>query len=67
MILGSKIALQKAKDNIEKSFPVVGILEDLPITMKLLEKIMPQYFSNILKVYEEELGGNEFLTLINAL
>ena len=38
----SRIALQRAKHNIEKWFPLVGVLEELNKTTYLMEKLFPQ-------------------------
>ena len=59
MTLGSKSALEKAKSNVEKAFPVVGILEDLVTTFKVMEKILPHFFAGVQNVYQEDLKGDE--------
>lgn len=64
MTLGSKSALEKAKSNVEKAFPVVGILEDLVTTFKVMEKILPHFFAGVQNVYQEDLKGDEGENLI---
>ena len=51
-------ALENAKMNIEKWFPVIGVLEDLQTTFFVLENKIPQFFKGISKVYFEKLKGN---------
>jgi len=55
MVLGSKWALTRAQENVERSFPVVGFLEDLAITFKVLEAAVPEFFEEITNVYQVEL------------
>jgi len=55
MVLGSKWALARAQENVERSFPVVGFLEDLAITFKVLEIVIPEFFKGISDVYQVEL------------
>ena len=52
-------ALENAKLNIEKWYPVIGTLEDLETTFFVLENKLPQFFKGISKIYFEELNGNE--------
>ena len=37
-------ALLRAKYNVEKYYPVVGVLEKFNETLRVLEEVMPQYF-----------------------
>ena len=50
-------ALENAKLNIEKWYPVIGTLEDLETTFFVLENKLPQFFKGISKIYFEELKG----------
>jgi len=49
-------ALENAKLNIEKWYPVIGTLEDLETTFFVLENKLPQFFKGISKIYFEELN-----------
>ena len=40
----SAAALQRAKSNVEKYYPVVGVLERMPETLKIMEKLLPNVF-----------------------
>ena len=55
MELGSERALDKAKANIRKFYPVVGVLEDFQMTLDVAEKIIPRYFEGISYLYNEGL------------
>ena len=48
--LRNKNALQKAKYNAEKYYSVIGILENLPLSWKLLELYLPKYFQNFTSI-----------------
>ncbi len=50
-VLGSEWALQKAKDNVDRWYPVVGVLEDLEDTIAVLEHKIPSYFKGFTKFY----------------
>ena len=39
--------MEKAKENIEKSFLVVGTLEEMDKTMTVMECIMPEYMKGL--------------------
>lgn len=56
MAFGSRRALDTAKRNVESSYPVVGVLEDLPETLAVLEAKLPNFFSGIAKIYETDLN-----------
>ena len=36
---------------MDKFFPVVGVIEEVNITLKVLEKYMPEYFSDSFELY----------------
>ena len=57
MALSSRWALDRAKENMERSYPVVGFLEDLTITLKVLERALPRFFSGVGKLYSEEMNS----------
>ena len=61
-MLQSKWALETAKANIEKWYPVVGILEDLQMTLFVLEHKLPLYFKGASNIYFNELKGMYLLT-----
>ena len=42
-----------ALDNVDSHYLTVGMFEDLPAYMEVLEYIMPHVFSNIAKVYKQ--------------
>ena len=44
------MALQKAKLNIERYFPVVPVLEYLKESLRLLEKLIPEYFEGATEI-----------------
>ena len=46
-----------ARDNVEKFYPVVGVLEEFGTTLSVLEKNVPQFFKGASKTYYDELGA----------
>ena len=50
----SRWALNKAIENVEKHFPLVGVLEDLEVTLKLMQKALPTFFPGIWDMYEHK-------------
>ena len=56
--LGSSIALQLAKHNVDNNFAVVGVLEHLTETMAVLEHTLPQFFTGVSEVYRQQETGN---------
>lgn len=52
--LGSSVALQLAKHNVENNFAVVGLLEHLEETMAVLENKLPQFFSGLSDTYKDQ-------------
>ncbi|OQV24958.1 putative Heparan sulfate 2-O-sulfotransferase pipe [Hypsibius exemplaris] len=44
-------ALSRAKQNVEKHFAVVGILEDLDMSLQVLEQTLPAYFAGAVDLY----------------
>ena len=49
-------ALRLAKFNVEKFYPVVGITENIDMTLKVLEVKMPQYFKDAYNEYHTNVG-----------
>lgn len=56
-ILNDKWAIQRAKENVDKYFPVVGILEELNSTLAVLEAKIPMFFKGVQHMYYRELLG----------
>jgi dermatan/chondrotin sulfate uronyl 2-O-sulfotransferase UST len=50
----SMSALQKAKANVEKFYQVVGVIEDVNMTLAVLEAKMPEFFNGAIKIYAED-------------
>lgn len=48
-------ALQQAKTNVDRYYSVVGILEEMNTTLRVLEREVPYFFKGVLKKYEQEL------------
>ena len=49
----SKTALKIAKNNVEKYYAVVGVLENWQETLQVLESYIPAYFNGVKKIYNE--------------
>ena len=47
-------ALQKAKENVERHYAVVGVLEDLNTTLTVLEHYVPRFFKDAKHHYWSE-------------
>ena len=47
----TKAAIAKAKENVEKYFAVVGVLEELNKTLTVLEHFVPKFFKGSVDVY----------------
>jgi hypothetical protein len=64
-------ALARAKENVDKYFAVVGILEDLGMTLTVLEKKVPSYFAGALELHfsnsgaKKVTGSSEFSRMID--
>jgi dermatan/chondrotin sulfate uronyl 2-O-sulfotransferase UST len=48
-------ALQTAKNNVEKYYPVVGVLEELNATLEVLEHEIPYYFKGVENMYKKKM------------
>ena len=57
MIVGSKLALDRAKANINRWFPVVAVLERMTQSLRVLEYFLPKFFSGASRVYSQDLKG----------
>uniref|UniRef100_A0A1B6DBH8 Sulfotransferase domain-containing protein n=1 Tax=Clastoptera arizonana TaxID=38151 RepID=A0A1B6DBH8_9HEMI len=55
MSLNNHKALQRAKANVDRYFPVVGILEELNATLVVLEKKLPYFFKGVQDMYFTQL------------
>ena len=53
--VGSEWALKRAKQNVEKWYPLVGVLESFDQTLSLLELVLPKFFRGVKHVYEDVL------------
>ena len=47
----NKEALKQAKYNVEKSYPVVGVTENLTMTLTVAEVLLPDYFKGARKTF----------------
>ena len=47
----TEIALRLAKENVEKHYAVVGVLEELNKTLTVLEHYVPRFFKGAKDVY----------------
>jgi len=54
--LNTEIALRKAKENVEKHYAVVGVLEELNKTLTVLEHYVPRFFKGAKDVYWNEIN-----------
>ena len=50
----TEIAMRKAKENVEKHYAVVGVLEELNKTLTVLEHYVPRFFKGAKDVYWSE-------------
>lgn len=46
------VAMRKAKNNVEKHYAVVGVLEDFNKTFAVLEHYLPKIFKGSLAMYQ---------------
>ena len=49
----SKWALERAKANVMKWYPVIGVLDLIDETLNVLESTFPQFFEGAKLVYEK--------------
>ncbi|KAJ8409746.1 hypothetical protein AAFF_G00218050 [Aldrovandia affinis] len=45
-------ALERAKQNVQENFLLVGILEELEDVLLLLERLLPHFFTDVLSIYK---------------
>jgi len=50
----TEVAMRKAKENVEKHYAVVGVLEELNKTLTVLEHYVPRFFKGAKDVYWNE-------------
>jgi len=55
MVLNDRWALERAKANVERYFPVVGVLEELNTTLAVLESRLPYFFKGVQEIYFKQL------------
>lgn len=48
--VGSRWALQQAKENVERYYSVVGLLEEMPLSSKVLQSYIPRFFKNVTSI-----------------
>ena len=53
--LNTEFALRKAKENVEKHYAVVGVLEEMNKTLTVLEHYVPRFFKGARDVYYSKL------------
>ena len=63
-LFNSEIVLNKAKTIVEEKYSVIGILEDLESTFKVLENYVPKFFRNSTKIFKDN-DSNLTLTHTN--
>merc|ERR1712106_40656 len=51
----TEVAMRKAKENVEKNYAVVGVLEELNKTLTVLEHYVPRFFKGAKDVYWNEI------------
>ena len=59
--------METAKANIEHWYPVVGILEDLQMTLFVLENKLPLFFKGASNIYFNELKGMQNILSSNYM
>lgn len=52
-MFNSEAVLQRAKENVEKFYVVVGVLEEVNKTLSVLEAELPEFFPDALRLYHE--------------
>ena len=53
---GEKSAAEAVKKNILNGYFLIGILEDFENTLKLMEKLLPDYMKGIVDIYKSPVG-----------
>ena len=57
MAVGSREGLAKAISNIERFYPVVGVLERFSDTLQMLEYELPTFFKGAFSLYFDQMNG----------
>ena len=52
--------MRKAKENVEKHYAVVGVLEELNMTLTVLDHYVPRFFKGALHTYWSECQTTSF-------
>ena len=55
-LVANRAAINQAKHNVEASYVVVGVLEELNMSLAVLEHSLPDYFLGVQELYHLELG-----------
>lgn len=63
--LNSNWALSRAKNIVDRYYPIVGVLEHLNETAILLEEKLPLFFRGASEVYTKRISGNKNKYRIN--
>lgn len=43
--------MQRAKRNVDEHYAVVGILEEMDVSLQVMEKYIPRFFSGATEIY----------------
>ncbi len=57
--------MKKAKENVEKHYAVVGVLEELNMTLTVLEHYVPRFFKGALDTYWSKKSNFNFAQKIS--
>ncbi|KAF2348739.1 Sulfotransferase [Trinorchestia longiramus] len=57
--LGNEGAYVTAQRNLADHFSTVGVLEELNLTLAVLERKLPKFFTGVTELYYQQLGGME--------
>lgn len=52
-------ALEKAKSNVEKYFPVVAVLEMYDESLVVMENLVPEFFEGIQNMHQKRKGKGD--------
>ena len=61
--VGNPEALARAKENVAKDYPIIGVLEHFSESLKLYESALPQFFRGIVEVNNEDFLSQANLSL----
>ena len=53
----SDAALQKAKQNVDKHFAVVAVLEEIEKSLRVLEHYVPRFFTGVGQAYQASMNA----------